>query len=359
MGSLYNKYSPQSLEEVLGQKVVKEIIRGMSPENLPNAILLSGIYGSGKTLLAKIIAKKFNCTSIEKPCNQCENCKAIDHRIEDIIEVDAATNNTTESIRELVDTCVYGPYKLKYKVYIIDEIHTLAPKAFDALLMVLQSPPQHVKFIFATTNLGKIPLTFLSRCILLPIGKISPNEILQRLYLITEKENKKIEDSILKAISENCGGSMRHSISMLEPVLLMKEPNTLSVLEFLKILSPEKVIHIFEKVLQGEVYMAINSWQSLNKFGYSEKEFLHSLAGIINSIFLEDHYLSQKYQISNNTLVQFWSIINFQLEALYTNEVPFVIEVTLKMLSVVKDTDMEPILKKYFEVIPKRLNLSN
>lgn len=356
MASLYNKYAPKNLEEVLGQEVVKGIIKGMSPETLPNAILLSGIYGAGKTLLAKIIAKKFNCISEDKPCNICVNCIAIDNHIEDIIEVDAATNNTTESIRELVDTCAYGPYQLKYKIYIIDEIHTLVPKAFDALLMVLQSPPSHVKFIFATTNLGKIPLTFLSRCILLPISKISSIEILKKLQLIAQKEGD-IPDIILKEISENCGGSMRHAISMLEPILLIKKIDVDSTLEFLRILSPEKVMQIFEQVLKGQVLESIEKWQSLNKFGYSEKEFLHKLASIINSIFLEEHPLLQKYQISNNTLVQFWSIINFQLEALYTNEVPFVVEVTLKMLSIVKDTDVNSIVKKYFEVIPKKLDI--
>jgi DNA polymerase-3 subunit gamma/tau len=358
MGSLYNKYSPRTLKEVLGQDILKEIIKGMDPQNLPNAILLSGIYGSGKTLLAKIIAKKFNCTSEEKPCNLCENCIAIDQNIEDIIEVDAATNNSTESIRDLVQTCLYTPYKLKYKVYIIDEIHTLVAKAFDALLMTLQNPPQHVKFLFATTNLGKIPMTFLSRCILLPVSKIHPHAISERIKYIVNQEKKNVHEVIVTAISRNCGGSMRHAISMLEPVLLMKNATPDQVLEFLRIISTQKVEQIFEFVLKGEPLLAIDRWQSLNNFGYSEKEFLHSLASIINSIFLEEHPIKEKYIISNNTLVQFWAIVNFQLEALYTDEVPCVVEITLKMLSIVKDSDVKSAITRYFEVIPKRFDIN-
>ena len=354
MSSLYNKYSPKDLDEILGQDAIKEIIKGMDPERLPNAIMLSGIYGSGKTLLAKMIAKSFNCFGQIKPCNSCENCLSIDQKIEDIIEVDAATNNTTESIRELADTCAYVPYKLKYKVYIIDEIHTLVPKAFDALLMTLQSPPQHVKFIFATTNLSKIPMTFLSRCILLPLSRIKPESILKKITSITEQEEKIVFPTILKEISENCGGSMRQAISMLEPILLMKNPNIDSSLEFLRILSPEKVNKIFEQILLGNVNEAIDQWQSLNKFGYNEKDFLHGLASTINRIFLQPHILREKYEISNSLLVQFWAIVNFQLEALYTNTVPFVVEVTIKMLSIVKDTDMHHVVKNYFEAVPRK-----
>ena len=221
--ALYRKYRPQSLDEVAGQKVItKTITNEIMHNKLSHAYLFAGPRGTGKTSIAKIIAKIINCEHPNgiKPCEECVNCTQFNlKQSTDIIEIDAASNNGVDEIRELKSKVNLVPTTGKYKIYIIDEVHMLTVGAFNALLKTLEEPPAHIIFILATTDPHKIPNTILSRCQRFDFEKISENDIVDRLKHIVEVENIQIQEDALHEIARLSDGGMRDSISMLDQVI--------------------------------------------------------------------------------------------------------------------------------------------
>ncbi len=219
---LYRKYRPSNFDEVVGQKViVKTLKNAIKYDRISHAYLFCGPRGTGKTSIAKILAKTVNCSNLNDylPCNKCENCMQYNKKQSvDIIEIDAASNNGVDEIRELRDTVNLVPTFGKYKIYIIDEVHMLTTSAFNALLKTLEEPPKHVIFILATTEPYKIPVTILSRCQRFDFKRISVDEIVERLHVISEKEEIKISDDILREIAALSDGGMRDSINLLDQV---------------------------------------------------------------------------------------------------------------------------------------------
>lgn len=220
--ALYRKYRPSSLEEMTGQKSIIKIIKNSLKNNRINhAYLFSGPRGTGKTTMAKVLSKIVNCLDpIDgQACGKCKNCLSIlNNSTADIIEIDAASNNGVDEIREIRNKINLVPSELKYKVYIIDEVHMLSLGAFNALLKTLEEPPQHVIFILATTDLHKVPVTIISRCQCFDFKRLTENEIYERLLYIVEKEKIKIDDDVLKSISILSDGGMRDAIGMLDKV---------------------------------------------------------------------------------------------------------------------------------------------
>lgn len=218
--AIYRKFRPKIFDDVLGQEhVVKTLKNQILTNNIAHAYLFTGIRGTGKTSTAKIFSRAVNCLNNDdgNPCNECEICKSIlDETNMDVIEMDAASNNGVEDIRDLKDKVKFLPVKSKYKVYIIDEVHMLSKGAFNALLKTLEEPPEHLLFILATTEVHKIPATILSRCQRFDLHRISASTIVDNMKKICDEMNIDIEEKALKLIAANSEGAMRDALSILD-----------------------------------------------------------------------------------------------------------------------------------------------
>ena len=218
--ALYRKWRPQVFDDVYGQEHITSILKYETEHNkFSHAYLFCGSRGTGKTTCAKILAKAVNCESPVggSPCNKCAACLAIDSgAATDVLEMDAASNNGVENIRDIRDEVVYTPSSLKYRVYIVDEVHMLSGSAFNALLKTLEEPPSHVVFILATTELHKLPATIISRCQRFDFRRIATEVLMERLAYIAERENIKADSAALRSIAKLAQGGMRDAISLLE-----------------------------------------------------------------------------------------------------------------------------------------------
>jgi len=218
--ALYRKYRPQTFDDVVGQQAVTQTLKNqILTGKLSHAYLFTGSRGTGKTSSAKILAKAVNCTNLQdgNPCNCCEACRAIDSgSCMDVLEIDAASNNGVDNVRDLRDDAVYTPSQVKMRVYIIDEVHMLSISAFNALLKIIEEPPEHLLFILATTELHKVPATILSRCQRFSFRRIGQEDIAARLQYVAYQENIDLDDSAARVIARLADGGMRDGLSLLD-----------------------------------------------------------------------------------------------------------------------------------------------
>ena len=326
------KYRPQNFEDLIGQEVTSEtIINSIKANKIPNAYLFTGIRGIGKTTIARIIAKSLNCKNgIENLCkkNHCDNCVAISNSSHiDVLEMDAASKTGVDDVRDLIEFSRYGPTSSKYKIFIIDEVHMLSKQAFNALLKTLEEPPEYLKFIFATTEIKKIPVTVISRCQRYDLSRIKSLELFNFIKKIKDKENGKVSNDALKLIVKISEGSVRDALSLLDRALLSLEKNKeLSLKEAQKIFGffdKSQLIDIFKLILQGEEKKVIEVYRNIYDQGVEAKVFINDFLELIyyfknidlltydgNNFSLNDDEFSKIKEISktidNQTLILFW-----------------------------------------------------
>ncbi|MDB0054106.1 DNA polymerase III subunit gamma/tau [Candidatus Pelagibacter sp.] len=336
------KYRPQIFDDLIGQEVVAETItNSIKAEKIPNAYLFTGIRGIGKTTTARIVAKALNCINgIENLCKEelCENCKSITSSSHiDVLEMDAASKTGVDDVRDLIEFSRYGPTSSKYKIFIIDEVHMLSKQAFNALLKTLEEPPEYLKFIFATTEIKKIPVTVVSRCQRFDLSRIKSPELFEFIKKIKDKENGKVSDDALKLIVKISEGSVRDALSLLDRALLSLDNNTeLDLNAAQKIFGyfdKSQLINLFELILKGEEKKVINIYRKIYDQGVEPKVFINDFLEIlyyfknINSLSLEstnfllnDEEFSKIKDISNQVdvevLILFWQFAISSLEEL-------------------------------------------
>tara|TARA_S200000501_G_scaffold371196_1_gene413782 strand:+ start:195 stop:1844 length:1650 start_codon:yes stop_codon:yes gene_type:complete len=325
------KYRPQIFDDLIGQEVVAETIKNSIKANkIPNAYLFTGIRGIGKTTIARIVAKSLNCTKgIENRCKEkCNNCDAITNSSHmDVMEIDAASNTGVDNIREIIEFSRYEPTSSKYKIFIIDEVHMLSKQAFNALLKTLEEPPEYLKFIFATTEVKKIPITVVSRCQRFDLSRIKSSELFNFVKKIKDKEGGNVSDDAIKLIVKISEGSVRDALSLLDRGLITlekdKELDLNTAQKIFGYFDKAQLIDIFQLILEGKEKKVIEIYRKIYEQGIEPKIFLNDFLELlyyfknINSLTLEstnfslnDQEFSKIKELSNNidnqVLILFW-----------------------------------------------------
>ena len=283
------KYRPQNFDDLIGQDVVVETITNSIIANkVPNAYLFTGIRGVGKTTIARIVAKALNCSNgIENKCKvKCDNCDAITNSNHiDVLEMDAASRTGVDDVRELIEFSRYGPTSSKYKIFIIDEVHMLSKQAFNALLKTLEEPPEYLKFIFATTEIKKIPITVISRCQRFDLSRIRSSELFNYIKKIKDKEGGKITDEALKLIVKISEGSVRDALSLLDRALLTLNPKTeldlKSAQKIFGFFDKSQLIDLFEFILKGDEIKVIEIYRKIYDQGVEPKIFINDFLELL------------------------------------------------------------------------------
>ena len=285
------KYRPQEFKDLIGQEVMAQTItNAIKLGKTPNAYLLTGIRGVGKTTTARLIAKALNCQknedskiicSNEKFCSTCHDIVNSNHI--DILEMDAASKTGIDDVRELIENSKYSPTSAKFKIFIIDEVHMLSKQAFNGLLKTLEEPPPSLKFILATTEIRKIPVTILSRCQRFDLKRVSVDQLFEHLKMIAVKEKGKISNDAIKLIARSSEGSVRDSISLLDRALITqtlnedKQIKESDVRQMLGLADKSKIISLLKEILSGNDKSALNFLHELINDGLDAKNFLNDI----------------------------------------------------------------------------------
>ena len=291
---LARKYRPRMFKDLVGQNVLVQILsNAITNDRLAHAYVLTGVRGVGKTTTARLISMSINCQKRQKndcePCGDCDSCKStgIDSNL-DVIEMDAASNTGVDDVREIIENVKYKPVIGKYKIFIIDEVHMLSRSAFNALLKTLEEPPDHVKFIFATTEVKKIPITVLSRCQRFDLLRIENKTLSDYILNITKKENIDIDNDAISLIVRAADGSIRDALSLLDQATTNQNSkiNSTYVSDMLGLAEKEKIFDLIEKILEGDSSNALGLYKNLYDQGADVIMIFDELINII-------HFLSQ------------------------------------------------------------------
>lgn len=322
--ALYRKYRPQNFNEVVGQEhIVKTLINQIKYDKISHAYLFTGSRGTGKTSIAKIFARAINCNNLQdgSPCGECEVCKSLEGTNIDVLEIDAASNNGVDEIRDLREKVKYPPVVGKYKVYIIDEVHMLSISAFNALLKTLEEPPAQTVFILATTEVHKLPATILSRCLRFDFRLLSLEDLTNHLKNILTKENVKFEDSAVNVIARAGEGSVRDTLSIADRCVSFAGGDLTyqKVIDVLGISQRETLIKMTDLILNKQIGEALKEIDVVLSSGKSPLVFSNDLISYFRDLLLiyslkekareivvvkDDIYNSMKAQATDENYVE-------------------------------------------------------
>ena len=284
------KYRPQVFEDLIGQEIVAQtIFNSLKLNKVPNAYLFNGIRGVGKTTIARIVAKALNCKNgIEKLCknNFCENCEAIANSNHiDVLEMDAASKTGVDDVRDLIEFSRYPPTTAKFKIFIVDEVHQMSKAAFNALLKTLEEPPDYLKFIFATTEIKKIPVTVVSRCQRFDLSRVKSKELFEYIKKIKNLEKGKVTDEVLKLIVKISEGSVRDALSLLDRALISKsdgqELDFNNAQKIFGYFDKSSLIELFKNLFEGNEENVIRIYRSIYDKGVEPKIFLNDFLELL------------------------------------------------------------------------------
>jgi len=290
---LARKWRPQTFSDLVGQDhVVKALVNALESGRLHHAYLFTGIRGVGKTTIARIFAKSLNCQAgvTAEPCGQCSFCQDIEAgRFFDLIEVDAASNNGVDSTRELLDNAQYKPASGRFKVYLIDEVHMFSTSSFNALLKTLEEPPEHVKFLLATTETAKLPATVLSRCLQFNLKAMPENVLTQHLSHILTEEKINFEPAALQHVARVADGSVRDSLSLVEQMVALGEGKVTSAVveQLLGMLSPLRLLELLLAVARGEAENALSQVAGMDEFAPDYRQILADFLSVLHQVAIQ------------------------------------------------------------------------
>ncbi|GIR62385.1 MAG: DNA polymerase III subunit gamma/tau [Alphaproteobacteria bacterium] len=365
---LARKYRPQNFQELIGQDILVNTLKNaLNDGRLAHAFLLTGIRGIGKTTTARIIAKAFNCegNNNNKPtfeiCNNCGPCNAITKGNSlDVIEIDAASKTGVDNIREIIESVMYSTNEMRFKIYIIDEVHMLSTAAFNALLKTLEEPPNNTKFIFATTETKKIPATIISRCQRFDLKRIDDEVLINHLKSICVKEDITIDDESLKQISSSSEGSMRDALSILDQVAALSN-NQIQITELRQLLgirSKLDFIKLYKFCLDAKASEALNYYYQLIQDSTDPSDILNSLISIcsdackfvVNNNLLDEH-VNEFKKISEHgitKLLRSWQVLIKGLDETKsgTNQIEIVSIIIVKLCYTSSTPMPEELIKK-------------
>lgn len=297
--ALYRKYRPNTFDDIIGQENVTKILKNqIKTGKISHAYLFSGTRGTGKTSAAKVFARAINCLNPHdgEPCNECEVCKNIlEGNTTDVVEMDAASNNSVENIRQIRQEVVYATVDVKYRVYIIDEVHMLTTSAFNALLKTLEEPPENVVFILATTEQHKIPVTILSRCLKFEFNRLSEESLLKRIEYVLSEEKIEYEEEACKYIAKLADGAARDALSILERCVSESKDKLKydDVLRIVGAVDKQVVLDIVSNILEYNMLGAVENVDKVIKKGRDLRQLCSQLAEEFLNILINDKDISK------------------------------------------------------------------
>ena len=329
--ALYRKYRPNTFEDFIDQENIKKIlVNSIKNNKISHAYLFSGPRGIGKTSMAKIFAKAINCLEFEKNsdvCDKCKNCIEANNQTVDIIEIDAASNNGVDQIRDLKNKISIVPSNLNYKVYIIDEVHMLTNSAFNALLKTLEEPPSYVVFILATTEFYEVPETIISRCQCFNFNRITNKSIEERLKYISKCEKISITNEAITEIAHYANGGLRDAIGMLDKLRsFTSEKITVNTFKSINgMISQEEIVKFYDNIFEDNIIEIINIINRIDEQGYDFKNFIERVMFLVRDKIVDYYTSKDKKNINIDNNIKLVSVLNEILNRLKTAIDPIIV----------------------------------